>query len=609
MAVRVGCGSCGRAGPACRRLLAGAGALLMAVTHHAFPAGTNWPSKVDPLVQQTTRQGEAEFLVFLAERADVHGAAAFRLKRGKGAHVFQCLVATAQRSQAPLRALLQVRGRPHRAFWIANAIWVRGDATLVETLAQRDDVFRVLPNPSVHFQGPSINSVATNDLPAAPTAGVEWNITNVRAPEVWPLGFTGEGVVIGAQDSGYQWDHPALIAHYRGWDGTHADHNYNWHDAIHARDPHLTNDSPCGYDLRSPCDDDAHGTHTMGTMVGDDGGTNRLGMAPGAKWIGCRNMDRGWGTPATYMECFQWFLAPTDLNDQNPDPNKAPDVINDSWYCPPEEGCVDPLILQTVVENVRAAGIVVVASAGNSGSACSSVNEPPAIYGAAFSVGATDSSNTIAKFSSRGPVTLDGSGRLKPDVSAPGVGIRSSVPPSQYAGGWSGTSMAGPHVAGLVALLLSAHPEFRGDVDAIEQLIRQTALPRTSTNQTCGGVLGTAVPNNTYGWGRVDALAALGLQDSDGDGMPDWQEALAGTDLRDPTSFLHVTEVLFTNTTALIRFTSVSNKLYDLEAKDSLGDAAWSVLATNLSGNNNLVETSDPNATAAQRFYRVRLVQ
>jgi subtilisin family serine protease len=169
--------------------------------------------------------------------------------------------------------------------------------------------------------------------------------------------------------------------------------------------------------------------------------------------------------------------------------------------------------------------------------------------------------------------------------------------------------MAGPHVAGLVALLLSAHPEFRGDVDAIEQLIRQTALPRTSTNQTCGGVLGTAVPNNTYGWGRVDALAALGLQDSDGDGMPDWQEALAGTDLRDPTSFLHVTDVLFTNTTALIRFTSVSNKLYDLEAKDSLGDAAWSVLATNLSGNNNLVETSDPNATAAQRFYRVRLVQ
>jgi subtilisin family serine protease len=238
------------------------------------------------------------------------------------------------------------------------------------------------------------------------------------------------------------------------------------------------------------------------------------------------------------------------------------------------------------------------------------VNEPPALYDASFSVGATDRSDNIAASSSRGPVTVDGSQRLKPDIVAPGDGIRSSVPTNLYAGGWSGTSMAGPHVAGVVALLISAHPELRGDVDAIEQLIRLTALPRTTTNQTCGDVPGTQVPNNTYGWGCINAMAALGLQDSDGDGMIDWHELLAGTDMRDPASFLHITEIAFTNTTALIRFTSVTNKLYDLEAKDALADSAWSVLATNLAGNDGILESSDPaEMNSVGRLYRLRLVR
>ncbi len=210
----------------------------------------------------------------------------------------------------------------------------------------------------------------------------------MHAPDVWAQGFTGQGAVVGGQDTGYQWDHPALINQYRGWNGTTADHNYNWHDAIHS------GGGVCGANSPEPCDDSGHGTHTMGTMVGDDGAGNQIGMAPGARWIGCRNMDQGNGTPATYSECYQWFIAPTDLNDLNPDPSKAPDVINNSWSCPLSEGCTDPNVLLADVEAVRAAGILTVHSAGNSGPTCSTVDTPAAIYDASFTVGATGTIRT-----------------------------------------------------------------------------------------------------------------------------------------------------------------------------------------------------------------------
>ncbi len=358
---------------------------------------------------------------------------------------------------------------------------------------------RILPNSTVQVQ-----ELAPAPAGAATTANEQWNIVKIRAPDVWALGYTGQGAVVGSQDTGFQWNHPALINQYRGWDGTNADHNYNWHDAIHS------GTATCGVDSQVPCDGNGHGTHTLGVALGDDGLTNHIGVAPGAKWMGCRCMDdNANGTPATYTECFEWFMSPTDLNGQNPDPSKAPDVINNSWLCTTGQGCTDPLILSGVVNNVRAAGIVVVAAAGNSGPGCSTITTPAAIYGAAVTVGATGTNDVIDGYSSRGPVTVDGSNRTKPDVCAPGDAIYSSVPPSSYSVA-NGTSNAGPHVAGLVALLLSIHPELKGQVDTIENLIEQSAVPLTITGD-CAGLSSNAVPNNAYGWGRIDTLAAYTL--------------------------------------------------------------------------------------------------
>ena len=463
------------------------------------------PAAVAPQVWQATAGGgEAEFLVILAEQADLGVAAARSPREARLRYVYDTLREVALRSQVSLRAELDAAGVSYRPFYVVNMLLVTGDRALATRLAARPEVARIAANPRVRQVLPE-SQPAGVDLLAA--QGLEWNVAHINADDVWALGYTGQGIVVAGQDTGYEWDHPALINQYRGYNGVTATHDYNWHDAIHANDPHTPAGNPCGFDSPVPCDDRGHGTHTMGSIVGDDGAGNQIGVAPGARWIGCRNMEDGWGTPASYAECFEFFLAPYPVGgDPFADgiPGLAPHAINNSWTCPPSEGC-EWDALQAVVENARAAGIVVVASAGNSGSACGTVGDPPAIYDAAFTAGATDGSDVIASFSSRGPVTVDGSGRLKPDVAAPGVGVRSSVLDGQY-GLKSGTSMAGPHVAGTVALLWCAVPDLVGDVGATERIIARTARPRVDT--TCGGDP-AGRPNNVYGWGIIDALEAV----------------------------------------------------------------------------------------------------
>ena len=449
--------------------------------------------------------GRASFIVLMADQADLSPAYQLRSKQEKGRFVFETLRALAERSQASLLAALKDGGVPHRSLYVVNAVVVeQGDLDLALELAGRSDVARLVANPTVQQPLPALDAASPD---AAPDA-IEWGVNNVNAPQVWATGVTGAGIVIAGQDTGILWNHNALRSKYRGWNGSSADHNYNWWDAIHggAANP------LCGFNSPVPCDDHGHGTHTVGTVVGDDGGANQIGVAPGAKFIGCRNMNSGNGTAATYAECFQFFLAPTDLAGQNPNPALAPHVINNSWGCPESEGCTSATwgVIQTVQQSLRAAGVLVVASAGNDGSSCGSITTPLAIFPESFAVGAYNSSNVIASFSSRGPrffTNLQG-----PDISAPGVSVRSAVRSSTTAyGSMSGTSMAGPHAVGVAALLWSAVPDLIGQVPATEQYLRETAV-KSVVGTACGSGANTAPWNtwdNTYGYGRIDALAAV----------------------------------------------------------------------------------------------------
>lgn len=566
---------------------------------------STWSSKVDSAVLRAGSDApasEIDFIVVLAEQADLSGAAKLASKVEKAKFVYERLTSVAERSQPAVTRALAKQGLAYQPFWAANMIRVRGPLSAVQMMAQRSDVARIHANPQVHFQEP-VDERKSSRTKNEAIDSIEPNISHIHAPDVWALGYTGQGIVVGGTDTGYLWNHAALIGQYRGWDGSAVDHNFNWHDAIHS------NGGPCGPNSAQPCDDYGHGTHTMGTMIGTDGASNQIGVAPGAKWIGCRCMDQGVGTPTTYTECLQWFIAPTDSNGENADPAKAPDVINNSWTCTDSEGCTDVNVLKTIIENVRASGIVVVAAAGNDGSACSTVQDPPAIYDASTSVGAVNNLDTIASFSSRGPVSSDGSNRLKPDVSAPGVSVRSAwnSSTSTYVLS-SGTSMAAPHVVGTTALILSAHPELRGNVDAIETLLEQSAVGLTN-GENCGGLPSTQIPNNTFGWGRIDALAAVGLDDDDGDGMANWKEILAGTDRENASSSLHCTDFARNGAQDTITFSSVPGKHYRLERSSSLTSPDWTTVEDNVMATNSIASAFDTTSAAeTPGFYRIVLV-
>ena len=491
-----------------------AGALLIAPAARAQETEEAAAQKIHPWVIENTRAGaQAEFFVVLKRQADLSGAKMLESRLAKGRFVYRELFRTARESQKPILAELDALGVEYRSFYLVNAILVKGDRSLAQALAARPDVKRVDGNPEMRQTVPEPHEPEplefNPDWPDLMTdkaiTAVEPGINYVRAPQIWNLGYTGQGIVVAGADTGYRWTHLALKNAYRGWNGTTASHDYNWHDSVHS------GGGVCGANATAPCDDNGHGTHTMGTVLGLDG-ANQIGMAPGAKWIGCRNMNQGAGTPATYLECMEFFLAPYPVGGtpSQGDPSKAPHVTNNSWGCPASEGCTTPNILLTGVSNTRAAGIVMVVSAGNSGSGCSTVNTPAAIYDPSFTVGALNTgADTIASFSSRGPVTVDGSNRIKPDIVAPGTSTRSAYRTSDTAySSLSGTSMAGPHVAGGVALLLSAFPSLTGNVDAVEGRLTSSARDITLSSTTCSSAAG-AVPNNVFGHGRLDLGCAV----------------------------------------------------------------------------------------------------
>jgi subtilisin family serine protease len=352
-----------------------------------------------------------------------------------------------------------------------------------------------------------------------------WNLTQIGADRVWTeFGARGAGVVVGQSDSGVEADHPALAGRYLG---RTTGHDYHWFDPW--------------YGAPAPVDYDGHGTHTLGTVLGET-----VGVAPDAEWIACANLVRNLGNPANYLACMQFMLAPFPLGGDafaDGDPSRGANVLNNSWGCPfDHEGC-DALVFAPAVRALRTAGVFVVASAGNDGPLCATITDPIAIYDEATTVGAVDRRGNLAPFSSAGPILVDGSRRIKPDLAAPGVDILSAFPNHSYRIN-SGTSMAGPHVVGVVALMWSANPALVGDVAATEALLVEAAQPFTGTlapplseeeQDVMAETIGTdtpfdqwvspasdpqsclfqtnleSVPNNVAGYGVVDAYRAVEL--------------------------------------------------------------------------------------------------
>jgi subtilisin family serine protease len=468
-----------------------------------FSNNINSQARIDPKLIGLQPDSFRSIVVILKQKADISNVRFIKGKENKTTFVYDLLLEVATKSQSNISSFLSGKNIPFRSFYIVNAFSLKADKSLITQLATFDEVDMIIED------GNFMMSEVQKDKNSDRT--VTYGLNNIRAPQVWTQGFRGQNVVIGGQDTGYKWDHEQLRNKYRGWNGSSANHNYNWHDAIYTNHPIHSGNNPCGYNLSVPCDDDNHGTHTMGTMVGNFT-SDTIGVAPEAKWIGCRNMERGYGLLTTYVECFEWFLAPYAYGDgpEDGDPSKMPHVINNSWGCPSLEGCnaLNVHIMEEALMNLRSAGCVIVVSNGNSGGTCSTTLDPPAFFEGSFSVGATNSSNVIAGFSSKGPVTFDNTNRLKPNVCAPGVGVRSSIVYGGNYASYNGTSMAGPHVAGAVALIISANPNLAGEVDQIENILEKTALPLFG-GSTCNNILGTTSPNNTYGYGLIDVEKAV----------------------------------------------------------------------------------------------------
>ncbi len=458
----------------------------------AIASGGASAASIDPgLAERLDRDGSADFFVVLAEQADLASAARQTAKTAKGRAVLDALQRHADASQQGLRTQLSIAGVGYRPFHIANAIYVaRGDRALAERLAADAGVAALLPNVTMQLDAAPIEAADAAEAPR----GVASSLAFVRADQAWALGVEGDGIVIGGIDTGLDWQHPAIRRQYRGWNGVSADHAHHWWDATGAYPA-------------APGDGHGHGTHTTGTLVGDDGRGDRIGVAPQARTIHCKGMsDAGTGSDLTFLTCFEFMLAPWNLAGADPRPDLAPDILNNSWGYP---GGNHPLFRQAV-SALRAAGILVEVSAGNDGPNCGTLGSP-GDYPDVLTTGSVGLGaglpGLLTSGSSRGPSAL-AAGLYRPGVMAPGEAIRSAIPGGSYAR-WSGTSMAGPHVSAAAGLMWQAQPALRGDVARTEQLIYATAVPLTGqTGSSCGGDYTTG-PNHDWGHGTLDASAAV----------------------------------------------------------------------------------------------------
>jgi len=363
----------------------------------------------------------------------------------------------------------------HEVLWISNQVYVRNaGAALIQELAAVENVADISEEFEI-FLEPVIKGE-----PQSPGINAEWGVENIRADLAWatPGGNNGNGAIVGGIDTGVHPTHQDLASNFVGT-------NYGWRDVTL-------------FGTQTPRDDNGHGTHTMGTIVGTGG----IGVAPGARWMACKGLNgQGGGTNAGLITCGQFMACPTLPNGNSPDCTRAPHVVSNSWG----GGQANPFY-NDVINAWHAAGIIPVFANGNSGPACQTANSPADSLAGVIGVGATTDTRGLASFSSKGPTMGN---RQKPDISAPGQNVRSAWHTGNAAYNTiSGTSMACPHVAGVVALLKANNPSLTF-AQVTAALYGQASHNVVSTGMNCGGINESQFPNMAFGHGEVDALSAL----------------------------------------------------------------------------------------------------
>jgi subtilisin family serine protease len=429
--------------------------------------------------------GEKVFIV-LNEQADLTNVARITDPFERRQAVYETLVSTAEDSQTSLEQQLDSWNVEYTSYYLVNGIEADLNPFLRMFVERRGDVARVLDSPQLRPLPEPLT--AENSTPTIKPEETPWNLTHIGVDKVRSeMGITGKGIVIGQTDTGVDGRHLELVDSYRGLDSSD---DFNWLDPW--------NDSPF------PSDVIGHGTATLSVITGKD-----IGIAPDAEWMGCVNLGRNLGNPAHYLDCMQFMLAPYPHGGDaftDGEPSQGAMIVNNSWGCPLAEGC-DTVTFQSAVAAMETAGIFMSVSAGNTGYyGCSTINDPLAIYANVTTVGSIDQEGNLSDFSSLGPVIVDGSGRSKPDLLAPGQDILTAFPENLYTT-MSGTSLAAPHVTGVVALMWSANPDLIGNIDLTRAILEETSTPYTGALPEC--ILDSGVPNDAAGFGIVDAYAAV----------------------------------------------------------------------------------------------------